>query len=237
MTNSTAAEITLQLKDFGLEVGDRTLVSGVDLLLEPRGMSVIFGRSGSGKTTLLRAWALLTPHQGSIRIGDRNIGSCKPEEYRRRVQFLHQEPFLFPGTVGENLQVPFSLKQNRKHEPDPQVTEQHLQGVGLSLDILEQDSEKLSGGEKQRVALVRSLLQSPEFLLLDEPTSAMDVASEELTLEYLRGLSAQMGVVMVSHSVEVIGSADRVLLLAEGKLSEVTGPLDRQAIKRLVEDG
>ncbi len=227
----------VEIKEFAISVAGRQLLAGVNLDLQPRGMTAIFGRSGTGKTTFLRALGMLTPFEGAIGLGGRPIGTCKPEEYRRRVQFVHQEPWLFPGTVRENLDLAFSLKQNRDHQPDTGARERHLQELGLPLAILDQDTEMLSGGEKQRVALVRALLQNPDFLLLDEPTSAMDIASEEKSLEYLRSLSDHMGVIMVSHSVEVIGTADRVLLLADGKLSEVSGPLNRESIKRMVEDG
>lgn len=117
------------------------------------------------------------------------------------------------------------------------MTRRHLEGLGLEAGILDKDALKLSGGEKQRVAMVRSLLLEPDFLLLDEPTSAMDVSSEEISLTYLRKVAQRTGVVAVSHSVELITTADQALLLADKTLAEISGAMDRESIREMVENG
>lgn len=232
-----ATENALKLEGFALEVGDRVLLKEVDLSVDSRGITAVFGRSGTGKSTFLKALCQLTPCRGTIRLGGADIDQFKPEEIRTRIQYLHQEPWLFPGTVAENLAMPASFKHNPHPIVDDSLIRQHLESLGLGMDILEQEAEKLSGGEKQRVAMVRSLLLEPDYLLLDEPTSAMDVSSEEMTLAYLRELSQQMGIIAVSHSVELISTADRTLLLADGGITEITEELDRDAVRRMVENG
>ena len=227
----------LELEDFFLQVESRVLLAGVDLSFQPSGITAIFGRSGTGKTTFLKALSYLASFTGSIRLGGLSLEDLKPQEVRTRIQYLHQEPWLFEGTVRENLAVAASFKQNHKLKPDETVIMEHLAGLDLEPDILDQEARKLSGGEKQRVALIRSLLLEPEFLLLDEPTSAMDVSSEEIFLAYLRNLAWQPGIIIVSHSIQLISTADRVLLLADQTLAETTGELDQATIRRLVEDG
>jgi ABC-type transport system involved in cytochrome bd biosynthesis fused ATPase/permease subunit len=237
MTTIVKEEFTLHLQDFGLEVAKRTLLSGVNLRLAAQGLTVVFGRSGTGKTTLLKAMSLLVPVRGTVRLTGKSGRPPSPEEFRSQVQYVHQEPWLFPGTVRENLLLPTSLKHHRHREVGEKVLIAHFQGLGLSRSLLDQDTAELSGGEKQRVAIIRSLLLHPRFLLLDEPTSAMDLATEEKTLNRLGELKSELGVIAVTHSAEVIAAADRVLLLANGALTEITEKLDRESIKRMVEDG
>ncbi len=237
MTTAATETASLQLQDFGLKVGERTLLSGVNLRFRAPGLTVVFGRSGTGKTTLLKAMGLLHPSHGGVRLTGGDLEPLKPEAFRCQVQYVHQEPRLFSGTVGDNLRLPLALKQHRHLAVTDAQLADHLERLGLTGSLLEQTADKLSGGEKQRVALVRSLILQPRFLLLDEPTSAMDLASEEKALLYLQELSAQLGIVAVSHSVAVIEAAQRVLLLANGTLTEITENLDRVGIKRMVEDG
>ena len=237
MTTTMTRKQALELEGFSIKTGNRALLSQVDLCLAPAGLTAIFGRSGCGKTTLLKALCHLAPFGGRVRLGGHDIAGLKPQEVRVRLQYLHQEPCLFAGTVRENLFLPGSFKQNRGRGQAAQAVQGHLAGLGLPTGILDQDALKLSGGEKQRVALVRSLLLEPDFLLLDEPTSAMDVSSEEIALAYLGDRSKEMGVIAVTHSVEFISRADRALLLAEGALREITGDLDRASIRGMVQDG
>ena len=227
----------LRLADFGLEVQGRTLLAHVDLELPARGLTAVFGASGTGKTTLLRALAWLAPHLGSLTAEPQDSLKLSPEEYRRQVQYVHQEPRLFPGSVEENLALPGTLRHNRGRVEPAAAWPAHLAALGLGTTILDQETDNLSGGEKQRLALVRALTLAPAFLLLDEPTSAMDVATESATLEHLRALSQGCGVIMVTHSVELISGSDRVLLLGDGTLTEVSDPLDRAAVRRLVTQG
>ena len=163
---SETAIITLELENLTLRVAGRTLLAGADFSFPATGISVVFGRSGTGKSTLLKALCQLLPHEGSVLLGGINLDDFKPEEARTRIQYLHQEPWLFPGTVRENLELPSSFKQNRGRIDDRMIG-RHLEGLGLESGILEHDAEKLSGGEKQRLALARALLRSPEILILD----------------------------------------------------------------------
>jgi ABC-type bacteriocin/lantibiotic exporter with double-glycine peptidase domain len=232
---SVATIDALVLEGFGLEVQGRVLLRDLDLSLPSSGVTAVFGASGSGKSTLLKALAGLGPFSGSLKTEPRDLLAVSPELHRRKVQYVHQEPWLFPGTVRENLALPATLKQNRDLDLSETVWVPHMKALGLEPTLLDQDTAKLSGGEKQRLALVRALAMEPAFLLLDEPTSAMDVAAESATMAHLHSLSGLCGVIAVTHSVEVITSSNRVLLLAHRTLAEVPGVLDREAVRRMVE--
>lgn len=101
MIQPAATSNTLEIKDFSLQVGGRWLLSGVDHCFDPAGITAIFGRSGTGKSTLLKALCCLVPHAGEVHLGGLDIADLPPEVVRTRIQYLHQEPWLFPGTVRE----------------------------------------------------------------------------------------------------------------------------------------
>ena len=186
------------------------------------GITALFGRSGAGKTTLINLLAgLLRPDAGRIRIGDRVLFDSaagidiKPEH--RRLGYVFQEDRLFPHlsvrsnlTYGERL---VARAERRIHFD--QVVE--LLGIG---DLLERRPNNLSGGEKQRVAIGRALLASPELVLMDEPLANLDAGRRSEILPFIERLRDRLGlrVVYVSHSMdEIVRLADTVVLMSEGK--------------------
>jgi len=146
-----------------------------------------------------------------------------PRELRRKVGMIMQMPYLFPGTVAENIR--FGPQQRGKDLPDAEI-ERLLARVGLS-GFSERDVGRLSGGEAQRVALARALANAPEALLLDEPTSALDdeakAAVERLLAEVIReeGLTC----VWVTHDLaQAARMGDRVAMMEEGRLLRIGSP-------------
>ena len=144
----------------------------------------------------------------------------------------------FRGTVRENLALPGTLKINRGQTGRAR----NLGPASGGFRSARGNPGTADGGAFGRREAapgpgVRALTLEPDFLLLDEPTSAMDVATESATLATLRHLSDRCGIIMVTHSVEAINSSDRVLLLADGRLTETAPPLDRETVRRLVGPG
>jgi putative ABC transport system ATP-binding protein len=139
-----------------------------------------------------------------------------PRAVRRRVGLVTQRPFLFPGTVADNIR--FGPYQRGELLPDDHVT-WLLEQVGLP-DYARRDVGGLSGGEAQRVALLRVLVNEPQLLLLDEPTSALDTDSEQVVETLIRQhVAQQMACVLVSHRREQVARlAQRVLRLEAGRL-------------------
>ncbi|MFQ5707224.1 MAG: molybdenum ABC transporter ATP-binding protein [bacterium] len=206
-----AASIRKQIEDFE-----------IDLALEVApGFTALFGPSGSGKTTTLNLLAgLLTPDQGEIVLNGRILYSKKKKinlvPQQRQVGYIFQESRLFPHlSVRDNLR--FGLKrtprQNQKFGFENVI---QIAGVGHLLQRMPAD---LSGGEKQRVALARALLASPDYLLMDEPLTALDLSSRLAFLKFLKELHQRLAlpILYVTHDLStVLNFADQVVVLKNG---------------------
>lgn len=178
----------------------------------------VFGPSGAGKSTLIRLLNRLDePTSGTVYIEGQDYRQIQPRILRRRLGLVMQRPYLFPGTVAENIR--FGPAANGEDLPDDRVGEL-LVGVDLE-GFAERDVSKLSGGEAQRVNLARTLANQPEILLLDEPTSSLDVAAkhevEETILSILN--SREVTCILVTHDPQQVRRlSERVLLLEDGRL-------------------
>jgi putative ABC transport system ATP-binding protein len=177
----------------------------------------ITGPSGSGKSALLRLLNRFDdPQQGEIRFHGRPLPSFDPLEIRQRIALVLQNPVMFHGTVRENL-----LRRPGRHQLSEAALVQALEEVGLDRLFLNRNATELSGGEKQRISIARSLLGGPEILLLDEPTSALDARSLHLVADLITQLNRVRGLtlVVVTHQAELIHRlGGRVLLLEKGQI-------------------
>ena len=195
-------------------VQGRTVLAPVSLQLQAGDFLLLTGPSGSGKSTLLKILAsLLSPTAGEIRFEQRDLISLKPEWYRQQVSYCFQTPQLFGDTVYDNLALPWQVRQQK---PARDALVASLESVHLAADMLEKKVEQLSGGEKQRVGLLRNLQFLPKVLLLDEVTSALDeenkVVIQQLIQQHVQ--QQQLAVVWISHDVNEIQQAEKVLRLA-----------------------
>ena len=184
-------------------VGERHLWGPLDLGVEPGEVLAVAGPSGSGKSLLLRALAGLDPLQGGeVRYQSRALEDWGAPRYRAGVMYLPQQAPLYPGTVEDNLRLPFGLKVHAGTPYPADEARDRLAALGRSSNFLAQPAERLSGGEAQLVALVRALLLSPGVLLLDEATGALDpqavAGAEALLRDWLAG-GPPRAVVFVTH--------------------------------------
>lgn len=210
----------LDVRKVAFSAGGRQILQPVSLQLYPGDALLLTGPSGSGKSTLLKILAsLVTPTAGHIRFKNRDITTLRPEAYRQQVSYCFQTPQLFGETVYENLALPWRVRR-LKPQRDKLLTA--LESVNLSSDMLDKPVEQLSGGEKQRVGLLRNLQFMPEVLLLDEVTSALDEENRLAILSLLNRISAEKKVAMVriSHDVSDIQQAEHVLRLEPPKKGE-----------------
>ncbi len=204
----------------------RTLFADLNLDIGSGEFVALLGQSGSGKSTLLNLLGGIDlPDGGQIRIGDRSLTALPEVERtrfrRRHIGFVFQFFNLIPTlTVGENLLLPLELNGLTTPDQHDRALEL-LDHVGLG-DRRDSFPERLSGGEQQRLALVRALVHDPWVLLADEPTGNLDAATGEHILELLLSLhrQAQTTMIVVTHSQTVAARADRILMLDAGHIRE-----------------
>lgn len=203
----------LDVQDVAFSVGERQLLKPVSLQLYQGDCVLLAGPSGSGKSTFLKILAsLITPTSGQLFFRNSDITTLRAEAYRQQVSYCFQTPQLFGQTVYDNLALPWQI---RRQKPQRDKLVAALESVNLSPDMLNKPVEQLSGGEKQRVGLLRNLQFIPEVLLLDEVTSALDEENRLSVLSLIHRIAAEekVAVVRISHDVNDIQQAEQVLRL------------------------
>lgn len=205
--------ILLQLNNVGYQVGTTKILNNISFNLHPGEFKLITGPSGCGKSTLLKIIAsLLSPTDGAILFAGEDITTLNPEYYRQQVSYCTQTPALFGDTVYDNLIFPWQIRNQR---PDPGAFLADLARFQLPESILAKNINELSGGEKQRISLIRNLQFLPQVLLLDEITSALDESNKrnvnEIIHRYVR--DKQTGVLWVTHDKDEINHADEIITL------------------------
>jgi ABC-type lipoprotein export system ATPase subunit len=201
-------------------------VRDVSLAVKKGEFLILTGRSGSGKTTLLNLAAGLTrPTAGEVRLDGVNLWALSDREQsklrNRQVGFIFQFPSLLPSlSVIENVLLPLSFGDNGTSRSTDRAREL-LATVGLA-DKMEAYPRQLSAGQQQRVVIARSLVNKPEILLADEPTSNLDEQTEQEIMELVRGVHASTGVtiVLVTHTSQLVPYGTRALEMVEGMIRE-----------------
>ena len=205
---------------------DHVVLSDVSATVNAGEIVALVGKSGSGKSTLLNLVSGIdVPTAGDIRIGDVSIPALTERQRtlfrRKNIGFIFQFFNLIPTlTVEENILLPLEL--NRCLTPDKRAdADQLLNDVGIAAQRGNYP-DTLSGGEQQRVAIVRALVHEPHLLLADEPTGNLDTETGRHVMDMLQQLVRRRGmtVLLVTHSDEVAAIADRVLLIGDGHVRE-----------------
>jgi putative thiamine transport system ATP-binding protein len=208
----------LILEGITIRIGGKTLFDGFDLSLAPGSITTIMGPSGCGKSSLLSLiCGTLEPTfetGGRISLDEREIGNLPPE--RRRVGILFQDDLLFPHlSVGENLQFALPskirLKRERLKRIDAALAEADLEGFA------DRDPASLSGGQRARVALMRTLLASPRCLLLDEPFGKLDRSLRERVRRFVfdHARDAGLPTLLVTHDTADAEAAGGTVITVE----------------------
>lgn len=219
----------LEIKNLSFEAADKKILEDIQFTIEEGDFLSITGPSGSGKSTLLKIIAtILSKTSGEILYNGKPIESYGPKEYRKEVSYCFQSPVLFGETVKDNLAFPYVIRQM---ELDEAKAVDYLKTVGLPEDYLNKPITSLSGGEKQRIALIRNVLFPPKILLLDEVTSALDEENRQIIWRWLHDMrqKTEMTILMISHNEAEADLADKQIHIVAGKLVDKGGHVNESA--------
>lgn len=219
----------VELRDIGFKYGSRHVLQSVGLTIAPGEMVGLVGASGSGKSTLVNlVCRFYDVSEGAIAVDGVDIRSYPIEAYRRNIGIVLQEPFLFYGTIAENIaygkpdatreEIIAAAKAARAHDFILRLPEAYD-------SMVSERGQSMSGGERQRVSIARALLIDPVILILDEATSAVDTETEREIQEALDNLIRGRTTIAIAHRLSTLRKADRIVVLEHGRIVEV-GPHD-----------
>jgi ABC transporter fused permease/ATP-binding protein len=201
---------------------DVTVLSDLDLRIEPGQVVAVVGSSGAGKSTLASLLSrLYDPTRGALRLDGRDLRELDPKWLRRQIGVVAQEPMLFSSSIRDNVRYGRADATDAEVERAARAANAHDFIVGFPEGYATKVGERgvqLSGGQKQRVAIARAVLKDPKILVLDEATSALDAESEHLVQEALDRLLEHRTTLVIAHRLSTVKNADRVLVLDGGRV-------------------
>ena len=184
-------------------------------------ITTVVGPSGAGKSTLLKLCnGLISPDSGEIFIDGEPATDADPVDLRRRVGIALQNAPMMEGRVFDNLEIPLALQGKQLSRAEAEKT---LIDVGLPAELLERDSRELSGGQRQKVSIARTLINRPDVLLLDEVTSSLDPASQMDIESLVKELNGKSGtaVIWITHNLDqAIRIGDYTWVMMDGEVAE-----------------
>ena len=238
LPQGSSSEIVCEALSFSYRKELPSVVDRMDLTLRHGERVAILGKMGSGKSSLLRLLVgLYEPTGGGIKISGVDINQIEKGELRSRIALVNQEPRLMFGTLRDNLLMGAPWVSDEDMMRVAQMTgvsdivSRHPMGFGMPVG---ERGETLSGGQKQAIALARALLTEPDVLLLDEPTSGMDMGSERMVLQALVPAMEGRTVVIVTHRPAVLKYVDRIIVMDDG-MKVADGP--KEEIVTLLNEG
>ncbi len=215
----------IEFRDVGFRFGNRRVLERVNLVIQPGEMIGVVGETGAGKSTLVNLLCrFYDPSEGAILVDGVDLRSFSLEAYRKNVGIVLQDPFLFYGTLADNisygrpdatrLDITQAARAARAHEFILKLPEAYDSIVG-------ERGQTLSGGERQRVSIARALLIDPRILVLDEATSAVDPDTEQKIQEALDELVRGRTTIAIAHRLSTLRRADRIVVVEQGRIVEI----------------
>ena len=203
--------MNISVDNLTIRYGPAVLFEGLGFQAEAGQKVCIAGQSGSGKTSLLKAlMGFVIPAQGDIVIGHQRLTEKSVWQLRNKIAYVAQEPDLGEGPVIDRIRRPFGYRANAHLEWNRQMVSGYCQKFRLDEKLLDKDTAELSGGEKQRFAIIIALLLQRPILLLDEPLSALDKETKAILKEQLQNDTSRT-VLFVSHENALLEIADQTI--------------------------
>ena len=213
----------IRFENISIHAQGRPILDRVSFDIDRGEKAVFFGPSGSGKTTILMCLiGGAVPTLGTIRFDGKVLSAQTLPHLRQTVAFIGQEPALGAQGVREALLLPFSFRANRARMPSEAQVRQVLESLLLPPEILDKQTNVISGGEKQRLAVARALLLEKTVFVLDEVTSALDPQSRRAVLALFR--QSGLTLLSVSHDPEWLAFGNRFFRVEAGRVTEQSTP-------------
>ena len=204
--------------DYGQDI-----LSDINLTIKQGSKIALVGISGSGKSTLAKMMVnFYNPNQGEIRLGDMNLNQIDKKSLRQHINYLPQQPYVFNGTILENLLL--GAKEGTTREDILRAVElaeirEDIERMPLNYQTeLTSDGTGISGGQRQRIALARALLTDAPILILDEATSSLDILTEKRIVDNLMNLDKTL--IFIAHRLTIAERVEKVVVLDRGKIVE-----------------
>ena len=219
----------IEMRDIGFRYGNRAVIRGLNLHIQPGEMIGLVGHSGSGKSTLVNLICrFYDVSEGSINVDGVDLRRLGVADYRRHIGLVLQEPFLFFGTIAEN--IAYGLPGASREDIVAAARAAHAHEFILRLpqgydSLVGERGQGLSGGERQRISIARALLIDPRILILDEATSSVDTETETEIQKALDNLVRGRTTIAIAHRLSTLRKADRLVVMDRGQVVEV-GPHD-----------
>ena len=219
----------IDMKGLGFRYGNRSVIRGLNLEIQPGEMIGLVGHSGSGKSTLVNLLCrFYDVSDGSIQVDGTDIRRFGVADYRRHIGLVLQEPFLFFGTIAEN--ITYGNPSASRAEIVAAARAAHAHEFILRLphaydSLVGERGQGLSGGERQRISIARALLINPRILILDEATSSVDTETEKEIQRALDNLVQGRTTIAIAHRLSTLRKANRLVVMDRGQVVEV-GPHD-----------
>ncbi|MGN0031098.1 MAG: ABC transporter ATP-binding protein [Candidatus Gastranaerophilaceae bacterium] len=202
-------------------------VNGVNLQINKGEIAAIAGESGCGKSTLAKAvMKLVDSSNGEILLNGQNITKIPSNEFYKKVQMIFQNPYssLNPKMkIGQILSEPLEINTNLSKSKIQEIVNENLKKVGLDNSVTDLYPHEFSGGQRQRIAIARALMLNPEFIVADEPVSALDVSIQAQIINLLNDLKKDFNLtfLFISHDLSVIRYiSDRIAVMYLGEIVE-----------------
>jgi ATP-binding cassette, subfamily B, bacterial len=215
------------LENVAFRYGNRSVIRGLNLEIRPGEMIGLVGHSGSGKSTLVNLLCrFYDVTDGAIRVDGIDLRRIGVADYRAHIGLVLQEPFLFFGTIAEN--IAYGRPDATREQIVAAARAAHAHDFILRLpqgydSLVGERGQGLSGGERQRISIARALLIDPKFLILDEATSAVDTETEKEIQKALDNLVQGRTTIAIAHRLSTLRKADRLVVMDRGEIVEV-GP-------------